>query len=141
MSDELKNTDQNPEEEKQEVVKNEEKTEAGVQEQAEAKEAVEQEKKHESEAVSQETHPDPDEDFDWDSYEEGMDNLDSEALKEFEDLIEKQVTVYEENDVIEGVVTKITEKDVIIDINSKSEGVVSRDEFRYNPDLKPGDKV
>ncbi|NPA42576.1 MAG: 30S ribosomal protein S1 [Chlorobi bacterium] len=87
------------------------------------------------------TSSEPDEDFDWEAYEEGMDNLDAGQLKEFEELIEQQLKVYEENEVIEGTVTKITDKDVIIDINSKSEGVISRNEFRYNPDLKPGDKV
>ncbi len=128
MSDEMKNTDQNPEEEKQ--VQPEEKVEA------------QQEQETKSQETSKpESSPDPDEDFDWEAYEDGFENLDANDLKEFEDLLAKQVKIYEENDVIEGVVTKITDKDVIIDINSKSEGVISRNEFRYNPDLKPGDKV
>ena len=84
---------------------------------------------------------DDDDNFDWDAYEQGMETIDDEKLKAFEDIIEKQIRVYEENDVIEGTVKAITDKDVIIDINSKSEGVISRNEFRYNPDLKPGDKV
>ncbi len=82
-----------------------------------------------------------DEDFDWEAYEQQMETIDDEKLKEFEEIIEKQIKVYEENDVIEGTVKAITEKDVIVDINSKSEGVIPRNEFRYNPDLKPGDKV
>jgi small subunit ribosomal protein S1 len=43
--------------------------------------------------------------------------------------------------VVNGVVVQITDRDVIIDISSKSEGVVSMNEFRYNPDLKVGDLV
>ncbi len=148
MSDEMKNQEQNPEElqaqeqEKQETKAQEtqETVEAEVQEQTEQK--VEQPVEETVPAkVEPVTSPDSDEDFDWESFEEGIDNLDSDKLKEFEKLIEQQLHVFEENDVIEGVVTKITDKDVIIDINSKSEGVISRNEFRYNPDLKPGDKV
>ncbi len=43
--------------------------------------------------------------------------------------------------MVNGVVVQITDRDVIIDISSKSEGVVSMNEFRYNPDLKVGDLV
>ena len=35
----------------------------------------------------------------------------------------------------------MTDKEAIIDINAKSEGVISLNEFRYNPDLKVGDSV
>ncbi|MBU3681895.1 MAG: 30S ribosomal protein S1, partial [Flavobacterium sp.] len=43
--------------------------------------------------------------------------------------------------VVEGVVVRITDRDAIVDINAKSEGVISLNEFRYNPNLKVGDKV
>jgi ribosomal protein S1 len=39
------------------------------------------------------------------------------------------------------VVVRITDRDVIVDINAKSEGVISLNEFRYNPALKVGDTV
>ena len=132
MSDELKQ--QQPEEnsEKEQQASAENPQTAAEKEQTEISAASEK---------AEETSPEPDEDFDWDAYEEQTENLDADQLKEFEELIEQQLRVYEENDVIEGIVTKITDKDVIIDINSKSEGVISRNEFRYNPDLKPGDKV
>ncbi len=134
MSDELKNTDQNPEE-------NQPQNEAVNQpEEAQAEEAQTEPQVEEVKAEPAPQAQDGD-DFDWDAYEQGMETIDAEKLKDFEDIIEKQIKVYEENDVIEGTVKAITEKDVIIDINSKSEGVVSRNEFRYNPDLKPGDKV
>jgi small subunit ribosomal protein S1 len=42
--------------------------------------------------------------------------------------------------VVDGVVVRITDRDVIVDINAKSEGVISN-EFRYNPALKVGDTV
>ena len=43
--------------------------------------------------------------------------------------------------MIEGEVVYMTDREAIIDINAKSEGVISLNEFRYNPDLKIGDKV
>jgi len=47
----------------------------------------------------------------------------------------------DQEEVVEGVVVRITDRDVIVDINAKSEGVISLNEFRYNPNLKVGDKV
>jgi len=81
------------------------------------------------------------EEFNWEAYEQGIEPIKDEKLKEFEKLIEEKIKVLEENEIIEGTVTAITDRDVIIDINSKSEGVLPRNEFRYNPDLKVGDKV
>lgn len=81
------------------------------------------------------------EEFNWEAYEQGIDPIKDEKLLEFEKLVEQKLKVLDENEVIEGVVTDITDRDVIIDINSKSEGVISRNEFRYNPELKVGDTV
>ena len=79
--------------------------------------------------------------FHWKNYEEGVETIDSKKIKEFEKLIEKNfVDTYNDN-VIEGEVINITDREAIIDINAKSEGVISLNEFRYNPDLKVGDKV
>ena len=41
----------------------------------------------------------------------------------------------------EGTVVAISKREVVINIGYKSDGVVSANEFRYNPDLKVGDKV
>ena len=46
-----------------------------------------------------------------------------------------------DDQVVEGTVIHMTERDAIIDINAKSEGVISLNEFRYNPNLAVGDKV
>jgi small subunit ribosomal protein S1 len=80
-------------------------------------------------------------DFDWHKYEEGIEAVDESKLKEFETALEGTVGFVNELDVIEGKVTRITERDAIIDINSKSEGVISLNEFRYNPSLAVGDIV
>ncbi len=81
------------------------------------------------------------EEFNWEAYEQGIEPIKDEKLVEFEKLVEEKIKVLEENELIEGTVIDITDRDVIIDINSKSEGVLPNNEFRYNPDLKVGDKV
>ena len=81
------------------------------------------------------------EEFNWEAYEQGIEPIKDEKLLEFEKLVEEKIKVLDENEVIEGTVVAITDRDVIIDINSKSEGVLPRNEFRYNPDLKVGDTV
>ncbi|MEK9755662.1 MAG: 30S ribosomal protein S1 [Bacteroidota bacterium] len=79
--------------------------------------------------------------FNWHQYQEGIDELDEKQIKDFEKLVEKNFVDTSDDNIIQGEVIHLTEKDVIIDINAKSEGVISKNEFRYNPDLKIGDKV
>jgi len=80
-------------------------------------------------------------DFNWHNYAEGIDAIDASNLQEFEDLVSKTFISTSDEEVVEGVVVRITDRDVIVDINAKSEGVISLNEFRYNPSLKVGDKV
>jgi len=81
------------------------------------------------------------ENFDWDKYEEGIERVDDKKLKEFETLVEENFVDTADEEVVEGTVVHMTDREAIIDINAKSEGVISLNEFRYNPDLKVGDKV
>jgi len=81
------------------------------------------------------------EDFNWHKYEEGIDEVDDEQLMQFEKLVEENFVDTLHNEVVDGTVVHLTDQDAIIDINAKSEGVISLNEFRYNPDLKVGDKV
>ncbi len=81
------------------------------------------------------------EQFDWDSFESG---LDADARKEKSDLEEiynGSLTSLADNDVLTGKVVRLTDKEAIVDINFKSEGVISLNEFRYNSGLKVGDEV
>jgi small subunit ribosomal protein S1 len=80
-------------------------------------------------------------DFNWHKYEQGIEAVDEEKLKAFENALEGTVGFVNERDVIEGTVIRITDRDAIIDINSKSEGVISLNEFRYNQGLAEGDTV
>ena len=79
--------------------------------------------------------------FNWHNYSEGIDLVDEKNLQEFEDLVTKTFISTDQEEVVEGVVVRITDRDAIVDINAKSEGVISLNEFRYNPSLKVGDKV
>ena len=79
--------------------------------------------------------------FNWHNFQEGIDPVDEKNLQEFEELVTKTFIATDQEEVVEGVVVRITERDAIVDINAKSEGVISLNEFRYNPNLKVGDKV
>ena len=80
-------------------------------------------------------------DFNWHHYEEGIDVIEDKQLEEFEALVRENFVDTADDDVIEGEVVYMTDREAIIDINAKSEGVISLNEFRYNPNLKVGDKV
>ena len=80
-------------------------------------------------------------DFNWHNYEEGIDPVADEKLDEFEKLVAQNFVDTLDDQVVEGEVIHITDRDAIIDINAKSEGVISLNEFRYNPNLAVGDKV
>src|SRR5699024_8073899 len=79
--------------------------------------------------------------FDWHNYEEGIDEIEDVKLEEFEKLVEENFVDTLDNEVVQGEVVHMTDREAIIDINAKSEGVISLNEFRYNPDLQVGDKV
>ena len=79
--------------------------------------------------------------FDWHKYEEGIEAVDDKKLAAFDKALEGIEGLVEERQVIDGKVVRMTEREAIIDINSKSEGVISLNEFRYNPSLAVGDTV
>ncbi len=80
-------------------------------------------------------------DFNWHNYEEGIDPVDDDKLVEFEKLVANNFVDTLDDQVVDGTVVHISDRDAIIDINAKSEGVISLNEFRYNPNLAVGDKV
>ena len=82
--------------------------------------------------------------FDW----ENTSKKDSDSAKttkaerkELETLYDATLATITENEVLDGTVIQITSREVVINVGSKSEGIVSLNEFRYNPDLKVGDTV
>ncbi|WKX76995.1 30S ribosomal protein S1 [Zobellia laminariae] len=81
------------------------------------------------------------ENFNWEKYEEGIEKVDDSKLEEFEKLVAENFVDTADEEVVQGRVVYLTDREAIIDINAKSEGVISLNEFRYNPNLKVGDKV
>ena len=70
-----------------------------------------------------------------------MKNYDKKERTSLEEMYKETLGSLVENEVVKGQVIALTSKDAIIDIGSKSEGVISLNEFRYNPELKTGDQV
>ncbi|MCI5055282.1 MAG: 30S ribosomal protein S1 [Flavobacteriales bacterium] len=70
-----------------------------------------------------------------------QDVYDSAEQQKWEDLYTETLTSIAEHEVLEGTVIRKTKKEAVVNIGYKSEGVISLSEFRYNPDLKAGDKV
>ena len=81
------------------------------------------------------------EEFDWESLEEGLDLYSKKRRNELENLYNDTLNTVQEKEVIEGTVISMNKREVVVDIGYKSDGVVSLNEFRYNPEMKIGDKV
>ncbi|MFC2090088.1 30S ribosomal protein S1 [Bacteroidota bacterium] len=82
-----------------------------------------------------------DPEFDWDSFGEQAITETSEKYNELEGMYSDTLSTIAENEVIDGKVISMNKREVVINIGYKSEGVVSLNEFRYNPELKAGDTV
>ncbi|GBU07260.1 30S ribosomal subunit protein S1 [Bacteroidales bacterium] len=78
--------------------------------------------------------------FDWDSYEKG-EVLSEESKAELIETYDKSLSQINDKEVVMGRVTSMNKREVVINIGYKSEGIVSMNEFRYDPDLKVGDEV
>ncbi len=78
--------------------------------------------------------------FDWDGYEK--DELySSDDKAKYLGMYDETLSTVVENEVVDGTVIAMNKREVVVNIGYKSEGVVSLNEFRYDPDLKVGDKV
>ena len=78
--------------------------------------------------------------FDWEKAEQ-EDVYSTEERADFEKEYLQTLTEVIDKQVLDGVVVTITDREVVVDINFKSDGVISFNEFKYNPDLKVGDTV
>ncbi|EFN91131.1 30S ribosomal protein S1 [Prevotella amnii] len=81
----------------------------------------------------------PLDDFNWDEFENGtsVDASKKDLTKVYDDTLNK----IQENQVVEGTVISVDKKEVVVNIGYKSDGIIPASEFRYNPELKAGDKV
>lgn len=93
------------------------------------------------ETVAEETVAEEPKEFDWEEFEYGLKAKSKEEREALANLYENTIISIDEHTVTEGTVINLTDREAIVDIGYKSEGVISLNEFRYNQDLKVGDKV
>ena len=76
--------------------------------------------------------------FDWDAYEAQQQGTKNEVeTQKYNDTL----NAIKDNEVVEGTVMSINKREVVVNVGYKSDGIVPAAEFRYNPELKAGDKV
>ena len=79
-------------------------------------------------------------DFDWNAYESG-DTQVNESREAQEKAYEGSLNKVNDPEVVDGTVIAMNKREVVVNIGFKSDGIIPMSEFRYNPDLKVGDKV
>ncbi|MGD0581326.1 MAG: 30S ribosomal protein S1 [Bacteroidales bacterium] len=92
------------------------------------------------EPKAEEKNQSANEQFDWDAFE-SAELRNSPKFTEYEAMYDKTLSTVAVDEVVKGTVIQMTNREVVINIGYKSEGVVSLNEFRYNPGLKLGDTV
>ena len=80
------------------------------------------------------------ENFDWNAYENDLGVYDH-PKEEIAEAYDKTLSNVNVGEVVEGTVTGVNKREVIVNVGYKSEGIIPVSEFRYNPDLKVGDKI
>jgi len=81
------------------------------------------------------------EEFDWDALESEDQGFAGQKQNKLEELYNNTLNTVQEKEVLEGTVISMNKREVVVDIGYKSDGIVSLNEFRYNPDMKVGDTV
>ncbi|MCF0202500.1 MAG: 30S ribosomal protein S1 [Bacteroidaceae bacterium] len=81
----------------------------------------------------------PLEDFNWEEFEKG--STSGASYEQLEQAYSETLNKVSENQVVEGTVIHVDKKEVVVNIGYKSDGIIPASEFRYNPELKAGDKV
>ena len=82
----------------------------------------------------------PIEDFDWAAYENG-ESAGEKSREELTHAYEESLNSVKDKEVIEGTIIALNKRDAVVNIDYKSDGIIPMSEFRYNPDIKIGDKV
>ncbi|MDE6207988.1 MAG: 30S ribosomal protein S1 [Muribaculaceae bacterium] len=82
----------------------------------------------------------PIEDFDWEGYENG-ETTGERSREELTHAYEESLNSVKDKEVIEGTIIALNKREAVVNIDYKSDGIIPMSEFRYNPDIKVGDKV
>ena len=80
-------------------------------------------------------------DFDWSSIGRKNDNYSATERTALDEMYGKSLSTIEDAQTVQGVVVSKNGREVVVNVGSKSDGVISLSEFRYNPDLKVGDSI
>ncbi len=99
------------------------------------------EHKKQLDAIKKATHEAELAEFDWDTITSKGSQYSPDEKARLEELYSKTFSTIAESEVVEGTVIAMNKREVVVNIGYKSEGVISLNEFRYNPNLKIGDKV
>ncbi len=83
----------------------------------------------------------PHDDFDWSIGNRHTLNYNQSEIEKYLNEYEQSLGSLNENEVVSGIVTSINDGDVLLDLQYKSDGLVSLSEFRDTPDLKVGDPI
>ena len=81
------------------------------------------------------------EEFDWNVSKRGANQYTKEKVAELETLYDQTFKQVEDNEIVKAVITAITDTDIILNIGFKSDGMISKSEFKDTPDLRVGDEV
>ena len=79
-------------------------------------------------------------DFDWEAYENG-ETTGARSREELTHAYEESLNSVKDKEVIEGTIIALNKREAVVNIDYKSDGIIPMSEFRYNPDIKVGDKV
>ncbi len=82
----------------------------------------------------------PVEDFDWEAYEKG-ETAGEMSREQLTSVYDESLNSIKDKDVIEGTIIALNKREAVVNIDYKSDGIIPMSEFRYNPDIKIGDKV
>jgi small subunit ribosomal protein S1 len=83
----------------------------------------------------------PLDEFDWGAIDNKTEKSNQAELDQQSQAYEQSFNHFTEQEVIEGVIVSINDREAVVNVGAKSDGVIPTSELRYNPDLKPGDKI
>lgn len=112
-----------------------------VQQEVSKEEAAPAEKKVQEKPRQVDPVAEADEDFDWENLSNKKNVYSESKRQEFESLYDNTLSTIQEKEVVDGSVISMNKREVVVNIGYKSDGIVSLNEFRYNPELSVGDTV
>ncbi|MFQ3579185.1 MAG: 30S ribosomal protein S1, partial [Bacteroidales bacterium] len=79
--------------------------------------------------------------FDWNDYESSKSSEKTAMISNLEKMYDTTLSTIKEKEIITGKVVSLNKREVVVNIGYKSDSILNINEFRYNPDLKPGDEI